>query len=365
MGRLLSKRPTASGRTTLMTLVCAVVVVAAVYCLHHLPRCSWPTADAFVVDLQQQKIVHRIGSASHHRGRILTTTLRSPLSPTTPSYRRNRQSDESSTARSMIPHLPGRAYASRAFASTAVATTSANELALLAADWCVYLGAPAALVAGSTVVTLYQNVRQGALDVFEDDTPYVAFAKKVTNVLLVCAFGLQIVSIFVTSVTATVLMTRDFTDVPLKFGTAIISTPLGFLRTYFEFEYLTSRICFLQGLTSWLAGVALEHAIPRANEGRAGREMDQFVASALGALLVLLLSFYNAHLTHYDNYLQMLWRWGVLFVRRYVSIRRPLAFLYLPLMGVSVFAGMRLLWPEKDGNMKRRPPYDKNYDPGL
>ena len=360
MGRLLSKRTTGVNRTNLMALAFLLLLplLAAVCCFHHLPRCSWPTVDAFVADFQHQGNFKSLGSTSNHHGRILTTTLRPPLSPTTPSYTRYRKPDESLTTRSMIPHLPGRAYASRAFASTAVTATSANELALLAFEWCVFLGAPAALVAGTTVATLYENVRQGALDVYEDDTPYVAFAKKVTNLLLVGAFGLQIVSIFVTSVMATVLMTRDFTDVPLMFGPTIISTPLGFLRKYFEFEYLTARICFLQGLTSWLAGVALEHTIPRANEGRAGREMDQFVASALSALLVLLLSFYNAHLTHYDNYLQMLWRWGVLFGRRFVSIRRPLAFLYLPLMGVSLFAGMRLLWPEKDGNLKRRPPKD-------
>ena len=172
----------------------------------------------------------------------------------------------------------------------AAAATNAGELASRAFSWCVFLGAPSSLVAGATVATLYENFRKGALDVFDDDTPYVAFAKKATNLLLVGAFGLQIVSIFVTSVMGTMLLTRDFTDLPLKFGTFLVSTPLGFLRHYFEFEYLTARICFLQGLINWLGGVALEHTIPRAHKGRAGREMDQFVASTLSTLLVLLLS---------------------------------------------------------------------------
>lgn len=262
--------------------------------------------------------------------------------------------------------LTGNVAAATAAASSSSAASTTNELVAMAYDWCINLGAPAALVAGATVATLYENVRGGALDVYDDDSSYVAFAKKTTNMLLVSAFGLQIISIFVTTVLSTVLVTRDLSSLPLQYVAAAtttspvtISTPLGFLRVYFEFEYLTARISFLQGLLNWLAGVALEHTIPRRNEGRAGREMDQFVASSLGALLVMLLAFYNTHLTFYDNYLHMLWRWLLVFGQRFFTMKqqlRPLALLYVPLLGLSIFTGIRLLWPEKDGNLNRDQP---------
>jgi hypothetical protein len=251
-----------------------------------------------------------------------------------------------------ITHLRGGSGPS---SSSAAAVFNAEELGVMAYDWCVNLGAPAALVAGAVVATLYENVRGGALDVYQDDPAYTVFAKKATNVLLLSAFGLQIISIFVTTVLGTMLVTRDFASFPLKHAAtaAMVTTPLAFLREYFEFEYLTARISFLQGLLNWLGAVALEHTIPRRKkQGRAGREMDQFIASSLGTLLVLLLAFYNAHLTFYDNYLHMVWRWCVVFFKRYFQEFRPLAFVYIPLIGLSMFNGIRLMWPEKDGNLQ-------------
>ena len=223
-------------------------------------------------------------------------------------------------------------------------------------DWCVNLGAPAALVAGAVVATLYENVRGGALNVYQSDPPYTVLAKKMTNILLLSAFGFQIMSIFVTTVMGTMLISRDFApmcaELKRRKGIEVATTALGFLRQHFEFEYLTARISFLQGLLNWLAGVAIEYTIPRKGQGKAGREMDVFVASSLGCLLVLLLSFYNAHLTYYDNYLHMLCRWGVIFWKRFLTFRkRPLAFAYLPLMAVSFVTGIKAILPDKEGNL--------------
>lgn len=96
-----------------------------------------------------------------------------------------------------------------------------NEVAFNAYEWCVNLGAPAALVAGAVLATLYESVRGGALEVREGDGRYARLAKKVTTLLLLSAFALQIASIFVTTVTGTVLLSRDWTDVPTEAAGAV------------------------------------------------------------------------------------------------------------------------------------------------
>lgn len=75
-----------------------------------------------------------------------------------------------------------------------------GELAMGAYDWCGNLGAPSALVAGAVVATLYETMKSGDLVLDRDDTLIVALAKKLTRMLLMSAFALETVSIFVTTV---------------------------------------------------------------------------------------------------------------------------------------------------------------------
>jgi hypothetical protein len=215
-----------------------------------------------------------------------------------------------------------------------------DELVTAAYDWCINLGAPAALVAGAVVATLYENVRGGGMDVEKDDSQYGRFAKKLTNMLLLSAFALQIISIFVTTVTGTMLLSRDFSNLKVTSTTA-----LGFLREHFEFEYLTSRLSFLQGLLNWVAGIALEYSIPRKGMGRVSVNMDRFVTFSLATLAFFLLSFYNGHMTFYDNYFQMLSRWCQVFVKRYFISWRPMMILYVPGCIGMVYTGIKALIP--------------------
>ncbi|KAG7338352.1 hypothetical protein IV203_028600 [Nitzschia inconspicua] len=245
---------------------------------------------------------------------------------------------------------------SSAFKLLSGSTIPIDELTCLAYDWCVNLGAPAALVAGAVVATLYENVRGGALDVYQSDSAFSVLAKKLTNILLLSAFGFQIMSIFVTTVTGTLLISRDYVPVIQQLSPRPTSA-LEFMRQCFEFEYLTARICFLQGLLNWLASVAIEYTIPHKNRGRAGREMDVFFACSLSTLLVLLLAFYNRHLTFYDNYWEMLLRWMCLTRKRFFQ-PRPLAFIYVPMTILSFVTGIKALWPEKDGNLIDDDDYD-------
>ena len=84
---------------------------------------------------------------------------------------------------------------------------------------------------------------------------------------------------------------------------------MGFLQANHEFEYLTCRLSFLNGLLSWLGAVALKYAIPQPEEGESTRKMNRFAASLLTSTMVLMVSFYNAHLNFYPNYIQMVLRW--------------------------------------------------------
>ena len=201
-------------------------------------------------------------------------------------------------------------------------------------DWCINLGAPAALVAGAVIATLYENLHSGQLELHKGDSMYIMAAKKTTSILLLSAFAFEIVCIFVTTVTGTMLRASD-----LSGTTTTVTSALGFMRENFEFEYLTSRLSFLQGLIHWLAGVALEQTIPRRGEGLAARKMDQFVAVSLATLIVLLLSFYNAHLNHYGNYFQMCVRCLHLMFKRFSGKFRPMMVLYIPGIMLSLYTG--------------------------
>lgn len=278
------------------------------------------------------------------------------LSPTSSSHTAWRTAPTSSIIPSSLKPSPnlkvrpgdhqGR-YGVRSVATTlrgGSTSLSVDELANLACEWCFHLGAPAALVAGATVATLYENIRGGALDVSHDDTPYIRYAKKVAHVLLLSAFGLQITSIFVTTVTGTMLIERDWDTV-----TTTATTGLGFMREHLEFEYLTARISFLQGLLNWLAGVAVEHTIPRPGQGTAARQMDQFVASSLGTLLIMLLAFYNSHCHFYHNYLHMLVRWKITFFQRFVRSLRSTTYLLVPMLCLSIVTGIRVIRAKEDG----------------
>jgi hypothetical protein len=217
-----------------------------------------------------------------------------------------------------------------------------DEFADEAYGWCVDLGSPAALIAGAVIAILYENARGGQLELRKGDTPYVKFAKKMTSILLLSAFALEIVAIFVTTVTGTMMRNTDFSVTKTTARNA-----LEFMRQNFEFEYLTARLSFLQGLLNWLAAVAVEFTIPSATEGRVAPKMDQFVAVSLSTLILILISFYNKHLTYYDNYFKMMTRWLYVSVHKFLTVG-PMAFLYIPGIILSLYYGVLAFQDEAD-----------------
>lgn len=212
------------------------------------------------------------------------------------------------------------------------------ELAKDAFEWCANLGAPAALVAGAVLATLAET--RGDMSPRKNDKSWIRFAKKSCRFLLLSAFALEIISIFATTVTGTMLMSHGDRPAGTAAGIAYHSA-MGFLRYNHEFEYMTARVTFLQGLFNWLTAVAFEVIIPKEEETVAARKMNYFISSSLISIILLMLSFYNNHMTFYKNYLHMLSHYVVVTFKRFVWHwpPRPMSFLVVPSFITSCILG--------------------------
>ena len=183
------------------------------------------------------------------------------------------------------------------------------EVATGAFDWTCNLGAPAALVAGAVMATSQEYKDDESLVTREADHKWVRQAKKMIKVLLVGSFACEVLCVFVSTVTGTMLLSSGEGTAHAVKTLVGRDTAMGFLQANHEFEYLTCRLSFLNGLLSWLGAVALKYAIPQPEEGESTRKMNRFAASLLTSTMVLMVSFYNAHLNFYPNYIQMVLRW--------------------------------------------------------
>ena len=168
------------------------------------------------------------------------------------------------------------------------------------------------------------------------DKNWVRVAKQMTRFLLLSSFALEVVSIFVSTMTGTVLLSHGEAAKAVGY-----TCPLGLLHHHFEFEFLTIQLGFLQGLIHWLGAVALEVVIPRDNETVSARRMNNFMASLLVTLICWIMAFYNHHLSFYSDYLGMVRRYLVLFVGRYFCKFRPMSLLYVPSTIFSTVMGWR------------------------
>mmetsp|Transcript_8503 Transcript_8503/g.17648 ORF Transcript_8503/g.17648 Transcript_8503/m.17648 type:complete len:300 (-) Transcript_8503:186-1085(-) len=256
------------------------------------------------------------------------------------------------------PRLPGASVADLSEMSSASKSAvlslrggvnaEVSDIVVSAYDWCINLGAPSALVAGAVIATIYENIGSGALEVRSKDSSMTKFLKRFTRVLLLSSFALEVMAIFVTTVTGTMLLSRtlDYMDeiVPVSAET----TPLAFLRSNFEFEYLTARIAFLQGLINWVVAIGICHIIPNANN--ATRKMNKFIASSLFTVVMVMMAFYNNHMTFYDNYWGMLQHWFQVTIKRYVFHYppRPMVYLIAPSIAISIYWGFQAFFNSQD-----------------
>jgi len=152
-----------------------------------------------------------------------------------------------------------------------------DELFELAYTWLTNLGAPAALVAGAVIATIYENLNSDEYQVKKNDKKWVAFGKKFVRLLLLSAFAMEVLSIFVTTVTGTMLLSKTVSSMARLQKTGS-TTPLSFLRDNFELEFLTARITFLQGLLNWMFAISLSHFIPLSNNTPTStRKFNKFI----------------------------------------------------------------------------------------
>ena len=239
-------------------------------------------------------------------------------------------------------------------AATMLRGGEVSELVTEAYEWCTNLGAPAALVAGAVIATIYENRSSGELDLKDTDTKGIRLAKKLTQVLLLSAFAFETLSIFCTTVTGTMLLSRSIKEMAKVVTVTEHTTTLSFLRDNFEFEYLTARITFLQGLLNWLAGIALGLAIPKHGEPIATRRMNKFFANSLLTMGILMIAFYNGHMNFYDHYVDMLFDWSRVTLKRFLWRwpPRPLELLLWPCFLRSAYLGYQALFVERKEDEK-------------
>jgi hypothetical protein len=234
---------------------------------------------------------------------------------------------------STTTQLQARFFNGRCFGGMELANVfyDSTSTAFDAWEWTANMGAPAALVAGAVLVTLSETREQ--LVPRRRDTKKVRFLKRAMRLLLLSSFALEVVSIFVGTMTGSVLLGHGTAKKLVGY-----EAPLQLLHHHHEFEYVMTQICFLQGLFNWLGAVAVEFLLPKATETKSARRMNRGLACWLLSLILWMLAFYNNHLSFYSDYATMLWRFLVLFCKDYTLFQtpfRPLSLLYVPAFMLS------------------------------
>lgn len=235
------------------------------------------------------------------------------------------------------PHMPKSLQGAFGTIELAGLVYDSTSTAFDAWEWTACLGAPAALVAGAVLVTLSETRQDMAPR--KTDKKWIRTVKQVTRFLLMSSFALEVISIFVSTVTGTLLLGHG----PAKAADVVgYTSPLGLLHHHHEFEYLTICVAFLQGLFHWLAAVALEVIVPKPNEGLSSKRMNACLASCLLTLSFWILAFYNHHLTFYGDYFGMVKRVLFLFCKSFLWNwpPRPMSLFYVP----SFFVSLTLAW---------------------
>jgi hypothetical protein len=221
------------------------------------------------------------------------------------------------------------------------------SIAFNAWEWTANMGAPAALIGGAVLVTLSET--REALSPRKNDLRWIRLAKLTMRYLLLSSFALEVVSIFVGTMTGSVLLGHGPQAASSIVG---YKAPLQLLFHHHELEYLTTQICFLQGLFNWLGAVAIEMIIPRPSETKSARRMNKCLAGWLFSFIIWMLAFYNNHLSFYSDYMSMLQRFVILFLRDYFPAKpfRPLSLFYGPAFAISSFLTWRAFAspPEED-----------------
>ena len=88
----------------------------------------------------------------------------------------------------------------------AAALRSTAELRLEAYEWTANYAAPASLVAGAVIASFYDVENDATMDAHVEDHAWVRVAKKGVKLLLMSAFALELLTVFITTITGTMLL---------------------------------------------------------------------------------------------------------------------------------------------------------------
>lgn len=243
----------------------------------------------------------------------------------------------------LAKNLPHESFPNpRSSTKTDLQAGSIDDLIKDAFEWNANLGAPAALVAGAVIATF--SDKREELTSTPSDAKWVKISKSLCRFLLLSSFCLQVMCIFVTTVTGTMLLSYG-SGSTRSVATQTYKSALGLLSKNFEFEYLTARITFIQGLLHWLGAVGIETLLPGENDTEKTKYINKFFASTFLTLMVLMLAFYNSHMTFYKNYAHMLTRYGKVFWKRLVWRWpiRPLGAVTVSTLAVNVYYASKFI----------------------
>jgi len=189
-----------------------------------------------------------------------------------------------------------------------------------AAGWMIGMRTPATLVAGSALSSFMAFSGELACD--KSDPFVVKALKRWCLVLLFSSFFFEVFVIFAGTVTSTWLLAVGDDDASKVSHTAVInpmaSSVMGFLHRELEFEYVTIRLFFLQGLLCWLSGVAFKFLLPSFNPEtpKADKELAKFYSRGLVALVLMMVHYFQRHQNFYKSYFHMCARFAVLLAHR-------------------------------------------------
>eukprot|EP00532_Pseudo-nitzschia_australis_P015788 CAMPEP_0168248288 /NCGR_PEP_ID=MMETSP0141_2-20121125/1376_1 /TAXON_ID=44445 /ORGANISM="Pseudo-nitzschia australis, Strain 10249 10 AB" /LENGTH=250 /DNA_ID=CAMNT_0008184181 /DNA_START=257 /DNA_END=1005 /DNA_ORIENTATION=+ len=198
-------------------------------------------------------------------------------------------------------------------------------------EWTSNMGAPAALIAATVLVTLTETRTDSMPQ--KTDKRWVRLTKHMMRFLLMSSFAFEVLSIFVGNMTGSMLLGHESKKVAKKI--VGYGSPLQLVHHHHEFEYLLTQISFLQGLLHWLGAVSCDLILPNKTDTTSARRMNKCCACWLITLIISIMSFYNSHVNFYSGYGSMIFRLVALMIRRKPQFR-PMSLLYVPSFLFSV-----------------------------
>eukprot|EP00746_Dinoflagellata_sp_MGD_P099415 gnl/MRDRNA2_/MRDRNA2_40431_c0_seq1.p1 gnl/MRDRNA2_/MRDRNA2_40431_c0~~gnl/MRDRNA2_/MRDRNA2_40431_c0_seq1.p1 ORF type:complete len:232 (+),score=30.35 gnl/MRDRNA2_/MRDRNA2_40431_c0_seq1:40-735(+) len=151
--------------------------------------------------------------------------------------------------------------------------TGSTDQSSNAYQWMTDKQTPAALVGGAAIASFFEL--KNHLKPELGDSKLVRLTKSMVVLFLLASFACEISCVYVCTVTSTMLLGNANRHGNVTLNT-FDSSPIGMLHRELEFEYLSIRIGFFQGILNWLVAMGLQMTLPLFNRA----EMDRMSEKA-------------------------------------------------------------------------------------